>query len=296
MSIEDGETEIDAPEQSGAIQPSLFREIDEIRKDEKRQGRYTAEELRRERPSAYAAVVNLISRAKPGYEGMRRIAKIVGVHHLTVAAVRDREGETIDTLRDRLSKKALLGADLLVDRVLENPDSIPANILALAMQQLVQMGELLGNRATSRTEEVKRVEIHDVDDWRRRISNLPSERELSANHVRVIDSGDGKFNALERPIAGASDLGETAAAPRTDAGSDDSRSLREGTDREATAQATTPPADTATDRPLGAAAGARPDARKTGAGGVAHDAGEASRPILPVSEEFLGNGPSESNP
>src|SRR4051812_48324259 len=95
----------------------------EIEKEEA-QGRYTLERFKKLRPQAYDDCVNLLAAAKPGYEGLRRIASIVGCHHLTVAAVRDAAGETIDTLRDRLSRKMLTAVDLLVDRLLDCPGSI----------------------------------------------------------------------------------------------------------------------------------------------------------------------------
>src|SRR4051794_14618314 len=97
------------PAEPPAIGQALLfsRDLELAVEKEEREGRYTLERFRKLRKGAFDDCVALLAAAKPGYEGLRRIAGIVGVHHLTVAAVRDDvdAGKTIDTLRERLSKK-----------------------------------------------------------------------------------------------------------------------------------------------------------------------------------------------
>lgn len=249
-------------------------EIENEVKAEEARGRYTLERFRQLRPEAHADVIRLLAAAKPGYEGLRRIANIVGVHHLTVAAVRDDEesSRTIDTLRERISKKCLTAVEMLVDRLLESPGSIPAGMIGMAIDQLTKNAELLGNRPTAREEKGERINIyHHWDEV--------LEKMLEPGDVREVPSEIGLVGEKKLAIGAPSSSDQPGtAAPASDAQSRVSR-----TDPEAR-----PPADTASDTDRGSAeaaiagAAAPPDARN-GAGG-------GSRPVRGGAQSRSGSG------
>lgn len=149
--------------------------------------RYTAERLKAKRPEAYAAIILHLGAGKPGYIGLERIAKMMGVHHLTVAAVRDAEPEAVDMVRLKMVTKFRTAWHLQVDRILENPGLVPPNAIGIVLDILTRNIELMEGRPTSRHETVEREPVHDnFEAWVR--ESLPSERTLQAHEVREIPS------------------------------------------------------------------------------------------------------------
>lgn len=243
-----------------AAQLALFRDIhDLLEAEEQSHGRYTLERFKVRRPDAYKLVVELLGSSAPGSEGMRRIAKAAGVHHMTVAAVRDEAGEAIDTVRSKTVRGLRLAADLQLERLHENPEIVPPHVIALAVSQLIDKAELLDGRATTRTEHTERVEIHG--DWNTFLEQaLPTERQLTGEQVTEIPPA-----ALPAPVTGSagkksgvlSELELPDPAPGADVETDAQPAAPEASPPEATAQTTDPEpaAVTHTDPSAGVACG-----------------------------------------
>lgn len=198
---------------SAGGEPFLFsREIIEALTDAEERGEYTAERFRVQHPDKYQAVITL-----RGLDwGQKRIAQLLKVHHRTVAAVDDAEPEAIDTVRQRLIRKLRRGSTLLVDLVVENPESVPPPMRGLVASQLIDKAELLDGRATGRVEHTERIRFDDFESFIEQ--QLPTEKELPAGAVREIGLPGGESPPIAAPIHAL----QTPGSDRADAGSDDS--------------------------------------------------------------------------
>jgi len=156
-------------------------------------GQYTAERLKELDPAKYSAIVEL-----RGYDwAEKRICEFLKVHHRTVAAVSDAEPEAIDAFRQRLVRKLRRGADRLVDRSVEHPDSIKIDMAGLVAAQLIDRAELLDGRATARVEHVEKVDI--FGDWESFLQERLEPEEKQANAVEV-GSRMGSIAGKKAPI------------------------------------------------------------------------------------------------
>lgn len=168
----------------------------EIQKMEEREGRYTGERFKVRRPEAYKAAVELLGAGV----GMLKIGRLLGVHHLTIAAVRDSEQEAIDIANQTIGKLDI-GINLLIDRILEHPGLVPWASIGMTIDQLVRNRELLAGRATSRGETIDRIDIHA--DWDRILQTFVSEKELGPGEVFELGLGNGFERSEIPPIAAA---------------------------------------------------------------------------------------------
>lgn len=102
------------------------------KKDEKN-GRYTAKRFFAKRPQDYQRCIELLGAGM----GLLRIASLLKVHHLTVAAVRDSEGEAVDISKQRIRKNFRLGLEVASERLPEvmahlSPGQLPVAAAILA--------------------------------------------------------------------------------------------------------------------------------------------------------------------
>ncbi len=79
-------------------------------------GRYTGEMLLEKRPEIYKAIVKMLASRVP----IKQIKAFLGVHHLTIAAVAEREAPSIDTMRKRLTAQAAVALEVVGDEIIEN--------------------------------------------------------------------------------------------------------------------------------------------------------------------------------
>lgn len=114
-------------------------------------GEFTGERLFRQRPEVYRAIVTCLAEGI----GVRATARALKVSTNTVAAVRAREGATVETQKketvSQLRQFARLGAERLLDEV----DKIPLQSLPIAIGIAVEKAELLDGGATARVEHVQ---------------------------------------------------------------------------------------------------------------------------------------------
>jgi hypothetical protein len=248
---------------------------------EESQGLYTAERFRERRPDAYQAVVQLLG----ADVGLQRIGKLLGIHHLTAAAVRDLEPEAIDTVRSKMVTKLRTAVLLQVERLIEHPESVPMNVTGLIIAQLIDKAELLDGRATHRTERVERVDIYAT--WKETVEKLLDP--ASVVEIEAAPGGMGLGGGNVSAIGAPGEVGAQAAGVAQGAGSDveslDPARSPQSSDR----------ADTATDADRSDENGANEPARDTrnqGGRGSHPQRGGAMAPIDNRSTEFLGNGNS----
>ncbi|MDR1281322.1 MAG: hypothetical protein LBK99_10945 [Opitutaceae bacterium] len=98
--------------------------------------RYTAKRFKLRRPEDYRTCVELLAAGA----GLLKIARLLKIHHKTVAAVRDDEGEQIDISKQRIRKYVRLavevGAERLADLMARLPDGQVAVPWAIAVDKL----------------------------------------------------------------------------------------------------------------------------------------------------------------
>jgi hypothetical protein len=126
--------------------PFLFSEqtIQALTEAERR-GEYTLERVRQVRPELIPDVIKLRGQCI----GQLRIAKLLGVHHRTIAAIDYAYPDQIEEQKRRRAAKYQSTADKLVELVDDDPESIPPNVRCLAASQLVDKAQLLSGGPTA---------------------------------------------------------------------------------------------------------------------------------------------------
>lgn len=162
-----------APSLPGLAAPSFFAELEA-------KGEFTGERLFQQRPDTYKAVVVLLGQRL----GVIRIGGLLGVSPNTVMAVRDREGATIDLVKEHMANIANQGATLASEAILIalNQRAKDAHLLgikdlkelAVVYGILVQNGQLLAGQPTARVELSAAQKPSEHDDFNRYISGLPT--------------------------------------------------------------------------------------------------------------------------
>ena len=180
-------------------------EIEGRIEEEERKGRYTAERFKVRRKAAYDAAVQLLGAGV----GLQKIGRWLGVHPLTIAAVRDREQKAIDMASQTL-KQLDTAIALQLERLLENPGLVPMTHVGQLIDGLIRNRELLAGRATARVEHVEGANVHD--DWEGFLQTLVSEKELPAEMVQELRSSAPGLGLVGEEICPI-EAGSAGAAP-----------------------------------------------------------------------------------
>jgi hypothetical protein len=193
------------PSLPGLPAPSFFAELEA-------KGEFTGERLHQQRPDVYKAIVMLLAQQPP--VGVIRIGKLLSVSPNTVMAVRDREGVTIDMVKQRLAEVAHNGALLASESILEalNEKAKTAHLLgirdlkdiAIVYGILVQNGQLLAGQPTARVE-MGELQKPQHEDFNRYLASLPA--------AKVIDIAEGAGTGLAGDISGAKKGAVSEASP-----------------------------------------------------------------------------------
>jgi hypothetical protein len=130
-----------------ASAPPLFSEevLDALASAEAR-GDFTGERLFSQRPDIYRAVVELLGQGV----GVRQIARTLRVSHNTIAAVRHREGQTVDTLKEQTIATLARFVGAASERLLEEVQTIKLESLPVALGIAAEKLLLLSGQATQR--------------------------------------------------------------------------------------------------------------------------------------------------
>jgi hypothetical protein len=273
----EGNTPLQAVEVAALAAPFLFSEEEIGAEKLEAVGEFSGERLLTRRPETYRAVVRMLAEGL----SMSSIARALSVSRNTVAAVREREGFSIEQDKKELLRDFRRAARLSVERAIELvPHIQSAKDAAIVAAVMTDKLQLLSGEATSR---VEKVEINQ-DKLAEMLAALPI---LEAEIVPATG-----------PCAAAPEQKGTAALPADAAGLAGSDSLSEGlasfADRcsamSATLSATSPHA--AGVEPVEAEAGL---VDQEGGEGVAISAAPPSAPTGQGPQKIFGKGPSSAS-
>lgn len=117
---------------------------------EESHGHFTGDRLYNRRPEIYRAVVQLLGQGV----GVRQIARTLGVSTNTVAAVRSREGSSIETHKMRAVESLSSFVAAAADRLRDEVHDIAIDKLSVPLGIAVEKLMLLTGQATSRVEHI----------------------------------------------------------------------------------------------------------------------------------------------
>ena len=187
-------TPMQEAEAASATAPFLFSE-DEIGFEKlEALGEFTGERLLARRPEVYRAVVRMAAEG----QSISATARALSVSRNTVAAVREREGFSIEQDKKELLRDFRRAARLSVERAIELvPHIQTAKDAAIVAAVMVDKMQLLSGEATTR---VERVEVNQ-DKLAEMLAALP------VLEAEVVDTGlTGSVPGQMLPAASASGL------------------------------------------------------------------------------------------
>jgi hypothetical protein len=228
----------------------------------------------------YDITVHLLGQDAP----IREIKRITGLHHRTIMAVRENEGETIDTLRKSLGRRALRTAVLAVETLEERIMSgdIKSGELAMTAGILIDKGQVLTGGVTARTE---RVEGERVED---RLKDLLAG--LPSADATLITTGIGAGKCS--PIG---DLGAVIEADLGD-GSEGGEDLESSVCPAIDCHVADHVANEGLEMALGSDLDGGGDSERPGEGGGASDGPPIDRGIGKEKTEFSAMGDASAEP
>ena len=195
-----------------AAAPPLFSEevLDALTSAEAR-GEYTGERLFTQRPDIYRATVELLGQGV----GVRQIARTLRVSHNTIAAVRRREGDTVDTLKEATVQALARFVGAASERLLEEVHTIKLEALPVALGIATEKLLLLTGQATQRVAHVDEApQVPAFADWltERRADAIEIPAEVSPKEGQTMGylGGDRGQRAMQAQGAAGADRGADA--------------------------------------------------------------------------------------
>jgi hypothetical protein len=171
------------------------------------EARYTAQRFFSKRPGDYKLCVSMIAARL----GRLHIARLLKVHHMTVAAVEEREGVRIDIEKERIRKNLRLACGIGSERLPEIMAKLADGQVPLAMAILLDKLAQMDGEPTQRVEVTVRGHLtHEA--VAANLNAFPDAIEVETTGLRADENGQ---KALP-----ASDLGNSSTAPGSDVGSD----------------------------------------------------------------------------
>jgi len=125
--------------------------MDLVLTKEEENGEFTGERLFQQHPEKYAVCIDLLAEGI----GIRRIARMLHISHNTIRAVRDREGDTIDTVKERIATKVKHGVEMCAEAILDDLDDdaamkkISTRDKSIILGVLSEKYLLMANQATA---------------------------------------------------------------------------------------------------------------------------------------------------
>ena len=148
--------------QVAAAPPLFSADVLESLASAEARGEYTGERLFSQRPDIYRAVVELLGQGV----GVRQIARTLRVSHNTIAAVRRREGDTVDTLKEQTVQALARFVGAASERLLEEVHMIKLEALPVALGIATEKLLLLTGQATQRVAHVDEApQVPAFADW-----------------------------------------------------------------------------------------------------------------------------------
>lgn len=182
------ETPLQESEAAAAAAPFLFSAEDLGAERLEATGEFTGERLLARKPEVYRAVVRMAAEG----QSISATARALSVSRNTVAAVREREGISIEHEKKELLRDVRRAARLSVERAIELVPSIQnAKDAAIVAAVMVDKMQLLSGEATSRIERVDA----DQDKLRDMLAALP------VLEAEVIPATGSQGNGSEQKAA-----------------------------------------------------------------------------------------------
>lgn len=178
-------------------------------------GEFTGERLFSQRPDIYRAVVELLGQGV----GVRQIARTLRVSHNTIAAVRHREGATVDTLKEQTIATLARFVGAASERLLEEVQTIKLESLPVALGIAAEKLLLLSGQATQRIAHVD--EAPQVPAFAAWLSEKRADAvEIESETVAMGFSGRERGQRAAAAAAAAADAdGAEVSAQPVDQGS-----------------------------------------------------------------------------
>ena len=149
-------------EQVAAAPPLFSEDVLEALTSAEARGEYTGERLFTQRPDIYRATVELLGQGV----GVRQIARTLRVSHNTIAAVRRREGDTVDTLKEATVQALARFVGAASERLLEEVHNIKLEALPVALGIATEKFLLLTGQATQRVAHVDEApQVPAFEEW-----------------------------------------------------------------------------------------------------------------------------------
>ncbi len=146
--------------------------------------RYTAERFFSKRPEDYKLCVSFLAAGL----GLLHIARLLKVHHMTVAAVRDREGDAIDIQKERIRKNLRLAVGIGSERLPEIMARLPDGQVPLSMAILLDKLAQLDGEPTQRIEVTHKAHLTH-EQLAAQLTAFPDAIDVSATDSPVGESG-----------------------------------------------------------------------------------------------------------
>jgi hypothetical protein len=237
-------------EQVAAAPPLFSQEVLDALASAEARGEFTGERLFSQRPDIYRAVVELLGQGV----GVRQISRTLRVSHNTIAAVRHREGATVDTLKEQTIATLARFVGAASERLLEEVQTIKLESLPVALGIAAEKLLLLSGQATQRIAHVD--EAPQVPAFAAWLQEKKADAvEIESETVSMGFSGGVR---AQRASAAADADGAQASAQPVDQGSG-----TDGADRAADSESSafgdlsrvTPASDTLCDTPCASETG-----------------------------------------
>lgn len=198
-------------EQVAAAPPLFSEDVLEALTSAEARGEYTGERLFTQRPDIYRATVELLGQGV----GVRQIARTLRVSHNTIAAVRRREGDTVDTLKEQTVQALARFVGAASERLLEEVHTIKLEALPVALGIATEKLLLLTGQATQRVAHVDEApQVPAFADWltERRADAIEIAAEVSSKEVAAMGYLGEVRGQRAMPAQGAAgaDLGADA--------------------------------------------------------------------------------------
>lgn len=159
---------------------------------------YTGERFFSRRPNDYRQCVSLLA----GGIGLLDIARLLKVHHRTVAAVREREGVRIDILKERIRSNIRLAVGIAAERLPDIMAKLPDGQVPLSLAILVDKLAQMDGEPSQSIQVTHHVHLtHEA--VRARLSAFPDAIEIEAEKSTGLSAGSDGQKALPAPGAPA---------------------------------------------------------------------------------------------
>ena len=161
---------------------------------EESEGRYTAKRFFLKRADDYKLCIQLLAAGA----GLLKIARILKIHHRTVAAVRDSESEEIDIAKERIRRNMRLAVEIGSERMPEVLAKIPDAQLPVALGIAIDKLSQLDGEPTQRIEHLHRGHLtHEA--VKAALEEFPEAEDADFSETTGLREGEVRQKALPAP-------------------------------------------------------------------------------------------------